>query len=180
MRVFRCAAVWMAAAMLLAAAAAMAQVTTESVAGITNFRQVKSTVACAGATTPESMRAIKDMGFVAVVNLRQAEENAANVEAETAEAAAAGLKYIHIPMNGAAPDPAVVDRFLAAARNPANNPMLVHCASGNRAASVWLIRRVLVDGWTVDKASEEAQALGLTSAPLKQFALDFVETHQGK
>ncbi len=179
MRVFRSTGVWTASAMLLTAAAS-AQVTTDTVAGITNFKQVKSTVACAGATTPESMRAVRDMGFVAVVNLRQSSENGANVDAETAAAKAAGLNYIHIPMNGAAPDPAVVDQFLAAARNPANNPMFVHCASGNRAASVWLIRRVLVDGWTVEKASDEAEALGLTSAPLKQFALDYVHTNRGK
>jgi uncharacterized protein (TIGR01244 family) len=179
MRVYCFTAAGMAAAVLLAASAT-AQVTTDNVAGITNLRQVKSTVACAGATTPESMRAVKEMGFVAVVNLRLASENGANVEAEMAAAEAAGLTYIHIPMNGAAPDPAVVDRFLAAARNPANNPMFVHCATGNRAASVWLIRRVLVDGWTVDKASEEAAALGLTSAPLKQFALNYVHTNGGK
>jgi uncharacterized protein (TIGR01244 family) len=164
-------------AVLLAGVAA-AQVTTDNVVGITNFRQVKSTVACAGATTPEAMRAVKDRGFVAVVNLRQASETGANLEAETAAAKAAGLKYIHIPMNGASPDPAVMDRFLEAAREPANNPMFVHCASGNRAAAVWLVKRVLVDGWAVDKATEEAQELGLTSAPLKQVALDYIRTHR--
>lgn len=68
----------------------------------------------------------------------------------------------------------------AAARNPANNPMFVYCASGNRAAAVWLVKHALVDGWTVDKAIEEAQGLGLTSAPLKQFALDYIKTHQRK
>jgi uncharacterized protein (TIGR01244 family) len=179
MKVFRSTAVATGAALLLAATTS-AQVTTENVDGITNFRQVKSAVACAGATSPESMRAVRSMGFVSVVNLRQASENGASVEAGTAAAQAAGLKYIHIPMNGAAPDPAVLDRFLDAARDPANNPMFVHCASGNRAAAVWLVRRVLVDGWAVDKASEEAEALGLTSAPLKQFALDYVATNRGK
>ena len=179
MSMFRSATIGMAATLLLGSAAA-AQVTSENVAGITNFRQVKSTVACAGATTPESMRAVKDMGFVAVVNLRQASEKEARVDAETAAANAAGLKYIHIPMNGASPDPAVLDRFLEAARDPATNPMFVHCASGNRAAAVWLVKRALVDGWTVDRATEEAQGLGLTSAPLKQFALDYIKTHQGK
>ncbi len=179
MRVLRVTTMGLAAAVLLAYAAA-AQVTSQDVAGIANFRQVESTIACAGATTPESMRAVKDMGFAAVVNLRQASENGANVEAETAAATAAGLKYIHIPMNGASPDPAVVDRFLEVARDPANSPLFVHCATGNRAATVWMVKRVLVDGWAVDKAAEEAQALGLTSAPLKQFALDYIAAHQGK
>jgi uncharacterized protein (TIGR01244 family) len=179
MRVVRSAAV-AAASLLLFAATAAAQIATDSVSGITNFKQVKGTVACAGATTPESMRAVKDLGFAAVVNLRQASEKGANIEAETAAAEAAGLRYIHIPMNGAAPDAAVVDRFLEAARNPANSPLFVHCASGNRAAAVWLVKRVLVDGWTVDRAAEEAKALGLTSAPLEQFALDYIKTHQAK
>ena len=53
------------AAAVFTAATASAQVSTETVAGVTNFRQVKSTVACAGATTPEAMRGIKDMGFIA-------------------------------------------------------------------------------------------------------------------
>ena len=179
MRVFRFTAAALGAVSLFAAVAA-AQVTSETVAGVTNFRQIRSTVACAGATTPESMRAVKEMGFVSVVNLRQASENGANVEAESDVARTAGLRYIHIPMNGAAPDPAVLDRFLEAARTPANHPMFVHCASGNRAASVWLVKRVLVDGWTVERASEEAAALGLTSAALKQFALDYIKTHQAK
>jgi len=168
------------AAMLLAAAAAVAQVSTETVEGVTNFRQIKSTVACAGATTPAAMRGIKDMGFASVVNLRQASENGADIEAGSAAASTAGLKYIHIPMNSAAPDAAVFDQFMAASRAPANQPMFVHCGSGNRAAAVWLAKRIVVDGWTVERASEEAEALGLRSAPLKQFALDYAKTHQGK
>ena len=163
------------ATMLLTSVTSSAQVTTETVAGVTNFRQVKSTVACAGATTPEAMRGIKDMGFSSVVNLRLASENGANVEAEGAAAEAAGLKYIHIPMNGAAPEAAVFDQFIAAARVQANHPMFVHCGSGNRAAVVWFAKRMLVDGWTLERASEEAEALGLRSAPQKQFAIDYVK-----
>jgi uncharacterized protein (TIGR01244 family) len=169
-----------AASLLGFGAPGQGQVSTETVPGITNFRQVRSTVACAGATTPEAFRGIKDMGFASVVNLRQASENGANVEAGSAAARAAGLEYIHIPMNGAAPDPAVFDQFIAAARVPGNNPMFVHCGSGNRAAAVWLTRRILVDGWPAERASEEAEALGLRSAQLKQAALDYAKSRQDK
>lgn len=180
MKQFRKFAGVLAAAAALSAAAAAAQVTTETVAGVTNFRQVRSTVACAGAATPESMKAVREMGFVSVVNLRQASESGANLEAESAAASTAGLKYIHIPMNGAAPEAAVFDRFIEAARAPANQPMFVHCGSGNRAAAVWLAKRLVVDEWPVDRASEEAQALGLRSEPLKQFALDYAKDRQKK
>lgn len=168
------------AGVVLVAGAGWAQVSTETVEGVTNFRQVKSTVACAGATTPEAMRGIRGMGFVSVVNLRQASETGANIEAESAAASTAGLKYIHIPMNAAAPDPTVFEQFIAAARVPANQPMFVHCGSGNRAAAVWLAKRLVVDGWTVERASAEAEALGLRNAALKQLVLDYAKTHQGK
>ena len=39
---------------------------------------------------------------------------------------------------------------------------------------MWLMKRAIVDGWEVDKAMEEATALGLTNETLKQFFLDEV------
>ncbi len=37
---------------------------------------------------------------------------------------------------------------------------------------MWLIKRVLVDGWDVNRAVEEATALGLTNEPVKRFMLE--------
>ena len=36
---------------------------------------------------------------------------------------------------------------------------------------MWLMKRVIVDGWDTDKAMEEATALGLANETLKQFFL---------
>jgi uncharacterized protein (TIGR01244 family) len=165
---------------LLFSSARAQQVSSDPVSGITNFKRLDSTVACAGATTPEAMRAVKEMGFASVVNLRQASEPNANVEAESAAATAAGLHYVHVPLNGASPDPAVVDRFVAAARDPANQPMFIHCASGNRAAAMWLIKRAVIDGWSIERATAEAEKLGLEHEQLKKFAADYVKAHQAK
>ena len=180
MQQFRKPSLALAATFIALAAAGEAQVSTDTVDGVTNLRQVRSTVACAGAVTPESLKAVKEMGYASVVNLRQASESGANVEAGAAAASAAGLKYIHIPMNGAAPEAAAFDQFIAAARAPANQPMFVHCATGNRAAAVWLAKRLVVDQWPVERASEEAQALGLRSELLKQFALDYAKARHQK
>jgi uncharacterized protein (TIGR01244 family) len=158
-------------------AAQVGQVTKKPVAGVTNFAQVETTVACAGATTPEAMAEIKRLGFASVINLRLATENGANIDAESAAARAAGLRYVHVPLNGASPDASTVDQFLSAVTDTANTPAFIHCASGNRAAAMWMVKRVQIDGWDVAKASEEAAALGLTSAPLKQFVLDYVQSH---
>src|SRR5947199_9982407 len=43
--------------------AAQSQVKKETVAGITNFARIETTVACAGAVTPAAVAEIKKMGF---------------------------------------------------------------------------------------------------------------------
>jgi hypothetical protein len=42
---------------------------------------------------------------------------------------------------------------------------------------MWMIKRLVVDHWEADKAAQEAQALGMTSATLKQFAVDYAKSH---
>jgi len=41
-----------------------------------------------------------------------------------------------------------------------------------------MIKRMQVDKWDADRAATEATALGLTSSPLKSFALDYVQSHK--
>ncbi len=166
------------AAIGISIAAAQSQVKKETVPGITNFAQVETTVACAGAVTPSSVAAIKKMGFGSIINLRLANEQGADIDAEAAAAKAAGINFVHLPLNGASPDPAVVDRFLKVVTESGNQPAFIHCASGNRAAAMWFIKRVLVDKWDNDRAAAEAAQLGLTSQPLKTFALDYIQTHK--
>jgi uncharacterized protein (TIGR01244 family) len=169
-------------ASVLAAAVAVSasaqQVTKENVAGITNFARLQTTIACAGAVEASAVPEIKKLGFASIINLRQASEQGANVEGEGVAAKAVGLNYVHLPFNVASPDPKLVENFIAAVTAPANQPAFVHCAAGGRAASLWLIKRIKVDGWEQQKAVDEAVALGLANERLKTFALDWVKAHQ--
>jgi uncharacterized protein (TIGR01244 family) len=159
-------------------AASAQQVTKQTVPGVTNFAKLETTIACGGATTPEAVPELKKMGYASIVNMRLANESGANVEGEGEAAKAAGIKYFHIPFSGAAPDPAVADQFLKTITAPENNPAYIHCASGNRVSAMWMIKRMVVDHWDADKAYAEANALGLTSPALKQFAIDYAQTHK--
>src|SRR5215470_11248512 len=164
-----------ATAMLIAAEA---QVTKESVPGITNFARVETTVACAGAVTNSAVAEIKKMGFASIINLRQPTEQGADIEGEAAAAKAAGIKFYNIPFNNAAPDNAVVDRFLQTIGQPGNEPAFIHCASGNRAAAMWFVKRVIVDKWDVERAGTEAAGLGLSNQALKSFMLSYIDSHK--
>jgi uncharacterized protein (TIGR01244 family) len=170
----------LAAFLILAAvvAAAQSSVTKETVPGITNFARVETTVACAGAIKADAVPAIKKYGFASIVNLREASEPGADVDAEAAAAKTAGLNFVHLPFNVGNPDPKLVDNFLAAVTKRENQPAFIHCAAGGRAASLWLIKRIKVDGWEESKAVDEATALGLSNERLKQFALNWVHEHK--
>jgi protein tyrosine/serine phosphatase len=74
----------------------------------------------------------------------------------------------------------VVDAFLAAVSDPANSPVYIHCGSANRVGAVWLVKRMLVDGWDERRALAEAEAIGLKNAALRDFMLAYVREHQRK
>ena len=170
-------AVLFIAAVFSSRQSAAQQVTKQTVPGVTNFAKLETTIACGGATTPEAVPELKKMGYASIVNMRLANEAGANVEGEADAAKAAGIRYFHIPFSGAAPDPAVADQFLKTIAAPENNPAYIHCASGNRVSAMWMIKRMVVDHWDADKAYTEANALGLTSPALKQFAIDYAQSH---
>jgi uncharacterized protein (TIGR01244 family) len=154
-----------------------AQVPATPVPGVINYTRVDATLACGGATPVDAYPVLKAEGFAAVINLRQADEAGADIRRSKAAAEGAGLRYIHIPLNSREPAAAAADAFLAAVKDPANSPMYIHCATANRVGAVWLIKRVLVDGWDVAKATAEAERIGLRNPRLKQFALDYIAAH---
>jgi uncharacterized protein (TIGR01244 family) len=147
----------------------------EPFSGIVNYAPIDDMFACAGNVKPEAAAEIKRRGYVAVVSLRSADEPGATVEATGEAVRAAGMKYIHIPTSQTNTiTQATVEAFLAAVGDPANRPMVFHCGSGPRASAFWLIKRVRVDGWPVDRAVKEAEDLGLTAAR-KEAALRFLQ-----
>ena len=167
------------AAVCLCATVAAAQPAKQSVPGINNFTRIDATFACAGATDVKALPEIKKQGFRSIVNFRLATEEGANVEAEKAEAERLGLKYFHLPFTSRSPDPAVPDQFLKIVADPANQPVFIHCTLAVRAGAMWFVKRVLLDGWSIEDALKEAQFIGLTDGPAKDFVLGYVKAKKG-
>lgn len=163
----------------LGAVALQAQVTRQEMAGVRNLTLVAPTVACAGATDASAIPNIAQQGYKAVINLRLASEPGAAIDEARAAAARAGVRFIHLPFNLAKPDEAVVDQFIAAVSDEANLPVFIHCASANRVAGLWLIKRVVADGWGLAKAESEARAIGLSNPAMRDFALAEIARRKG-
>lgn len=160
------------------AASVNAQVQKKEFPGVRNYSRVDATVGCGGQVDPAAMASLKSEGFVSVINLRLPTEEGANVEQGRAAAQAAGLKYIHLPFNAASPDPKVVDSFLAAVSDRANQPVFIHCGSASRVGGMWTIKRALQDKWPLEKALAEGKAIGLNNQGLETFVTDYIKNHQ--
>lgn len=158
------------AAAVAGAATLDAQVTRQDMRGVRNMTQVTPTVACAGATDASAIPEIAQRGFKAIISLRLESEEGANIGEARAAAAAAGIRYIHIPYSVTQPTDAVVDAFLAAVADESNHPLFIHCGSANRVAGLWMIKRVIVDNWDLADAEREAREIGLSNPAIRDFA----------
>jgi uncharacterized protein (TIGR01244 family) len=151
--------------------------------GIVNFSEIHesagvagSLVGFGGATEPSAMAMLKEKGYASVINLRLASEEDVDLEASSAAAKEAGLTYIHLPMDTKASDRSYVDEFFTAVEDPANQPVYVHCGSATRAGALWMIMRVIEDGWDIAAASEEARAIAKKPDQAIAFATAYLET----
>jgi len=162
-----------------------AEVMKAEMPGIENFSRIDgtegfggATAGFGGATAPSAMAELKTNGFATVLNLRLATEPGAEIDASRAAAEAAGLKYIHLPFDAASPDPALVDDFLAAVPNEENEPVYIHCHSATRVAALWMIGRVLEDGWSLDEAREEGTAIAGKPSEAVAFASAYIASQK--
>ncbi len=79
-----------------------------------------------------------------------------------------GADYARIPMAGdAGYSPAQVDEF-ARLVSKSSGPVLIHCASGGRARTIWTAYLVRYEGKSIDEAIAMARQAGASDDPLQQ------------
>jgi protein tyrosine phosphatase (PTP) superfamily phosphohydrolase (DUF442 family) len=111
------------------------------------------------------------------MNLRTPGEHKAAEEESLAKEL--GLRYFNIPVVSNDPKDEQVAEFLKITDDPENRPAFIHCATARRVGVFWMIRRVLRDGWAIERAEEEAKKIGLRKSPhLNEFARRYIERHK--
>jgi uncharacterized protein (TIGR01244 family) len=168
----------LAAALAVASMAVplLAQVKKVDVPGIQNFNQIDAVFACGGATDAAGVANLKKQGFASIISFRLPTEQ--GVAEEEAAIKTIGIKYVHLPLNGAMPDPKVADQFLLAVSDKSNQPAYIHCGGGGRAATMWMLKRVLKDGWSTERAAEEANLIAPLNPGMKTFATNYIAAHK--
>jgi uncharacterized protein (TIGR01244 family) len=152
------------------------------VPGIKHFSRLNDSIGYAGpvvglggATNALAITGLKREGFVTAINLRLADEEGATVAASRLAAEAVGLNYIHLPFNPQNPAPDLVDKFLRAVGEESNQPVFIHCNSATRVAALWMIGRVVKDGWELDDAATEAESIAMKPDEAIAFASAYLE-----
>lgn len=144
---------------------------------IRNFLRVNKEFCTGGQPRLEHLEQLKAEGVKAIINLRQPSEHRA--AEEEAKAKELGLRYFNIPIVHGNPQDERVDEFLKVTDDPENRPAFIHCAGAVRVGALWMIRRVLRDGWKIEDAEKEAEQIGLRESPhLNEFARKYIEKHQ--
>jgi protein tyrosine phosphatase (PTP) superfamily phosphohydrolase (DUF442 family) len=159
----------------------------ESFPGLTRYFRIDATASNGSAFQARELAIpeLKKRGFKSVIDVA----GGPNSEAESKAVTAAGMKYylLMIGLDGSPGqfDPAKVEPVLKAMSDPANLPVFLHSGNGHRTATLWLIKRVVVDGWSVEQAGTEAASTGLILdnpmvPTLWKFALDYITAHPKK
>lgn len=143
---------------------------------IVNFYCPREGVATSGQPTSEGMEWIAKQGYKAVINFRTEAEDV-DIKAEAEHAKKLGMNYIHIPVSLATLGDDKVEAFMAAMNDPKNHPVYIHCMSANRVGAFWMIYLVQKDGYSLEKAHEEAKKVGLRNRRLTEFANDYLFRH---
>jgi protein tyrosine phosphatase (PTP) superfamily phosphohydrolase (DUF442 family) len=153
----------------------------KTVAGVNNFWFVDKTISTGGSITnrDQAMPALKKLGIKTVVDLAGGAES----EAEKAATEKAGMHYLVFAINSQTLDPAPLDPMLKAISDPANYPVFIHSGNGHRAGMALYVKRVLVDGWTLERAGIQAASAGMVNDnPMTptwwKFAQEYVNAHK--
>jgi uncharacterized protein (TIGR01244 family) len=150
----------------------------DEVTSIRRFLRVEKDVCTGGQPRTAQLAKLKAEGIKTILNLRPPDEH--DAAKEEARAKELGMRYIDIPVSFGNPKDEQVEEFLKITDDPANRPVFIHCAAAIRVAAFWMIRRVVRDGWTNEKALEEAKKIGLTVQDWEDFATDYLQRHKKK
>jgi uncharacterized protein (TIGR01244 family) len=131
------------------------------------FHPVTAEIILAGQPQPDDWDRLVEDGFDAVINMRSDPERAA-VQSQVARQA--GLDYIHLNLPAYELEPEHIQQFQDVLNQLNSERILIHCRTGSRVGLIWMLHRMLNEGWSEQAAAEELVAAGYDEDDLDTFA----------
>ena len=135
-------------------------------AEVAAYHFVRPGLAIAGRPTAETVARLKDLGFRTIIDLRPESEGTAD---EKSAVESQGLRYVSVPFTPASFTLADAKAVASALDDPEAGPVLLHCASANRAGGVWTVLQAIA-GKPIDEAEQEGRKFGLRSEAMVEAA----------
>lgn len=134
---------------------------------MSDFRKLSETIMVSQQLMPDDVAAAVEAGVAMIVNNRPDGEDPAAPQGDeiAAAAAAAGLKYIAIPIGHSGFSEPQVDAMIAALEQ-AEGPILAYCRSGTRSTFLWALAAAK-QGSDPDTIARTAARAGYDISPIR-------------
>ncbi len=148
-----------------------------SIPGIHNFYEVNTHVYRGAQPHGDGFQYLAKIGVKTVVDLRERDMRS---EIEERLVAAAGMKYVSVPMTGLnPPTEAEISKLLGILEDDTAGPVFVHCKRGaDRTGTVIAAYRIDHDGWDNARALREAMAFRMSVLQLPR--QNYIRTFQSR
>lgn len=145
---------------------------------MSKFPEIDPRVYVGGQPTEEDLAALKQQGVCTLIDFRQPGEIATSNESL---ATSHGFEYVNIPINRANPSESAVQQLDEVLRQK-EGACLLHCGTGIRAITIYLLREARAQGWSAEQTMQEAQKRGFDlagAADLSGFVRQYLENRDG-
>ncbi|MFN0204801.1 MAG: beta-lactamase hydrolase domain-containing protein [Planctomycetota bacterium] len=143
--------------------ASAARLEPQTLGSVKNLHVFNQQFYLASQPSEDDLRQSKEKGIKTIVNLRPKSELTFDEEQFVRSL---GMNYVHIPMTADSVKEKDIDKFIETLATKANEPVLVHCASGNRVGFMWSMYRLRHDGLPINDAIQEGKTAGMKSESL--------------
>jgi protein tyrosine phosphatase (PTP) superfamily phosphohydrolase (DUF442 family) len=149
----------------------------DAIIGVPNASEPLPGLVTGGQPTAPHLAALRQAGCRMVLDCRDPMEPRPLAEPE--DVAAAGLEYRCIPVGHSRGSDATLTQIRDALKaSVGTTPVLFHCASGNRVGAALIPYLMLDQGFTKEDAVNTAMRVGMRSAELMEWALEYVRKQQ--
>jgi protein tyrosine phosphatase (PTP) superfamily phosphohydrolase (DUF442 family) len=148
----------------------------QAVRDVTNACQILPTVITGGQPNAAQLRALKSAGGDIVLDVRDPMEPRLVEEPDLVRQL--GMEYVNIPVRPGSLDDATLERILHVLREAGHKTVFFHCGSGNRVGGALIPYFILDQGLEEQDAVDQAMRVGLRSAEIMEWGLDYARRNQ--
>lgn len=141
-----------------------------------NFAAIDERLATSGWPSADRFDALRAAGYEVVINLVPDGAHGAPDD-ERGRVERAGMRYVHVPVDFAAPNAQDFERFARILAEQRQRRVLVHCQANMRASSFVFLYRVVHESAEVDTAFDAVLRLWQPNAKWRAFIRDTLRAH---